>query len=125
MRLTRSFSITRPWPCTSQSHRRATRGRSKVGSFGDWIHELDASVGRVLEVLDRRGLSANTIVLFTSDNGGVCEPTQKRPETVALEAGFPPNGRWRGGKVSCYEGGYRVSLHRALAGACSGGNPRG
>jgi arylsulfatase A-like enzyme len=86
----------------------ATRGTSTAGSFGDWIHELDASVGRVLAVLDRRGLAANTIVLFTSDNGGVREPTQKRPESVALEAGFQPNGRWRGGKVGCFEGGYRV-----------------
>jgi arylsulfatase A len=85
-----------------------TQGTSKAGKFGDWIHELDASVGRVLDVLDRRGLAANTIVLFTSDNGGVCEPTQKRDETVALEAGFKPNTPWRGGKVSCFEGGYRV-----------------
>ncbi len=86
----------------------STRGTSKVGSFGDWIHELDASVGRVLDVLDRRGLAANTIVLFTSDNGGVCEPSQKREETVAFEAGFKPNAPYRGGKVGCFEGGYRV-----------------
>jgi arylsulfatase A-like enzyme len=86
----------------------STRGTSKAGPFGDWIHELDASVGRILETLDRRGLAENTIVLFTSDNGGVAEPTQKREETVAMELGFQPNKPWRGGKVGCFEGGYRV-----------------
>jgi arylsulfatase A-like enzyme len=85
-----------------------TRGTSKAGSFGDWIHELDASVGRVLDALDRKGLAQNTLVLFTSDNGGVNEPTQQRPETDAIRAGFKPNGPLRGGKVSVYEGGFRV-----------------
>jgi arylsulfatase A-like enzyme len=85
-----------------------TRGTSKAGSFGDWIHELDASVGRVLDALDRKGLTQDTLVLFTSDNGGVNEPTQQRPETDAIRAGLKPNGPLRGGKVSVYEGGFRV-----------------
>ena len=33
------------------------KGSSKAGSFGDWIHELDASVGRVLDTLDRKKLA--------------------------------------------------------------------
>lgn len=86
----------------------ATAGTSKAGPYGDWIHELDRSVGEVLDVLDRRQLAANTIVLFTSDNGGVVAPAQKRPETVAYERGLRPNGALRGGKASAYEGGFRV-----------------
>ena len=34
------------------------------------VQSLDANVGRVLQALDTHGLSANTIVVFTSDNGG-------------------------------------------------------
>jgi arylsulfatase A len=86
----------------------ATRGTSSMGSFGDWIHELDRSVGDVLAALEREGLAQQTIVLFTSDNGGVNEPSQQRPETEAIRAGFKPNGNFRGGKVGCYEGGFRV-----------------
>jgi arylsulfatase A-like enzyme len=85
-----------------------TRGTSSLGSFGDFIHDLDRSVGAVLAALERKGLTQNTIVLFTSDNGGVFAPTQERPETVAIRAGFMPNGPLRDGKVGCYEGGYRV-----------------
>jgi len=86
----------------------AMRGKSGIGPFGDWIHDLDHSVGEVLAVLDRKSLAHDTIVLFTSDNGGVYAPGQVRPETVAIRSGFKPNGNFRDGKVGCYEGGYRV-----------------
>lgn len=85
-----------------------TRGSSKAGPYGDWIHELDRSVGQVLETLDRRQLAAGTVVLFTSDNGGVVALSQKRPETVAYQIGLHPNGSLRGGKTSAFEGGFRV-----------------
>ena len=52
-----------------------TKGTSQAGPYGDWIHELDDSVGRVLDALDRKGFAENTLVLFTSDNGGVNKPT--------------------------------------------------
>jgi arylsulfatase A-like enzyme len=84
------------------------QGSSSVGPFGDWIHDLDRSVGQLLDVLDRRRMAENTVVLFTSDNGGVNEPTQKRPESVAIERGLRPNGPLRHGKTSVYEGGFRV-----------------
>jgi arylsulfatase A-like enzyme len=59
------------------------------------IEHLDDGMGRVLATLDRTGLAANTLVIFTSDNGGV----------VANEAN---NGPWRSGKEHMYEGGLRV-----------------
>ena len=84
-------------------------GQSKAGLFGDWIHELDRSVGRILEALDKQGLADNTLVLFTSDNGGIKEPGQKtRPETLAVNAGLAVNGLWRGGKTHVWEGGFKV-----------------
>jgi sialate O-acetylesterase len=57
------------------------------------IENLDRNVGRLLQKLDQTGLSANTIVLFTTDNG---------PNTARY------NGGMRGGKGSVFEGGLRV-----------------
>ncbi len=45
------------------------RGRTKRGLFGDIIEEIDDTVGRILEALERLGLDQNTLVIFTSDNG--------------------------------------------------------
>jgi arylsulfatase A-like enzyme len=59
------------------------------------IEHLDSGLGKVLDTLDRTGLATNTLVIFTSDNGGV----------LANEAN---NGPWRGGKQHMYEGGLRV-----------------
>lgn len=64
-------------------------------------------MGRVLDALDKRDLARDTPVIFTSDNGGVFEPTQARPETVAVNAGLAVNGLYRGGKTHIYEGGFK------------------
>jgi arylsulfatase A-like enzyme len=59
------------------------------------IEHLDDGIGQVLRTLDGTGLAANTLVVFTSDNGG----------SLANGAN---NGPWRGGKQHVYEGGLRV-----------------
>jgi len=59
------------------------------------IEHLDAGIGKVFDTLDRTGLATNTLVIFTSDNGGVL-------------ANGANNGPWRGGKQHMYEGGLRV-----------------
>ena len=46
---------------------------SSYGSYGDFIHELDWSVGQILATLDRLKLTENTLVIFTSDNGGIVD----------------------------------------------------
>ncbi|MEZ6120295.1 MAG: sulfatase-like hydrolase/transferase [Pirellulaceae bacterium] len=46
-----------------------SKGSSAAGLYGDVIHEIDWSVGQILNALDRHGLANNTIVIFTSDNG--------------------------------------------------------
>ncbi len=84
-----------------------TAGSSKAGLFGDWVHELDASVGRVIATLEKKGVLDNTIILFTSDNGGV-NITKDCPQTVAQQAGLKPVGPFRGGKHNVWEGGFRV-----------------
>jgi len=61
------------------------------------IEHLDHGIGRVLEALDRLELAGDTLVLFTSDNGG------------QLDVGAN-NGPYRSGKCHVYEGGVRVSM---------------
>jgi len=87
-----------------------TKGGSAAGPYGDWIHELDASVGGILDALDRKGLGKDTLVVFTSDNGGVIVPPAQAdsPEGQAAKAGLVINGPWRARKHSVYQGGFRV-----------------
>jgi arylsulfatase A len=84
------------------------KGSSKAGPYGDWIHELDWSVGKVLDALERKGFVTNTLVILTSDNGGENKRTRGGTQLQAQAAGLLMNGRWRAGKHSIYEGGFRV-----------------
>ena len=68
------------------------RGKSKNGDYGDWVEELDWSVGQVMETLRKNGLDSNTLVFFTSDNG-------------ATPSGL--NTPFRGFKGTTWEGGMR------------------
>ena len=84
-------------------------GKSAAGPFGDWIHELDQSVARILATLDKVGATENTLVIFTSDNGGVAKPENERLlQTTAIKAGLKVNGDVRGGKHDVWEGGFKV-----------------
>ncbi len=98
-----------------------SQGTSGAGLYGDWICDVDRSVGRILQALDEGGQGANTLVIFTSDNGGhqVEKPMPHRPvlppytfvmDTVwdAQQKGLKPNGDLRGQKGTVYEGGFRV-----------------
>jgi N-acetylgalactosamine-6-sulfatase len=79
------------------------------------IYSLDEDIGRLLKRLDELGLSKNTIVVFSSDQGAAPIRTdgkkdggnQDNAESVRLNAmGY--NGIYRGGKHGMYEGGVRV-----------------
>ena len=86
-------------------------GQSKAGLYGDWIQELDRSVGRVLNTLDQLGVAQDTLVIFSSDNGGVFKPeNDKLLQTAAFKAGLRVNGDLRGGKHDVWEGGFKVPL---------------
>lgn len=79
---------------------------SPYGKYGDFIEELDWSVGQILEKLDKLKLVDNTLVIFTSDNGGVANP-HNRSAAEAMSAGLAINGTLRGGKNTEWEGGFR------------------
>jgi len=84
------------------------RGLSNCGPYGDFIQDLDLSVGRILETLEYMNLVDNTIVIFTSDNGGAIPKRPESPEKHAIEQGLKLNGDLRGDKCEIYEGGLRV-----------------
>lgn len=83
-------------------------GKSAAGVYGDWIHELDRSVGRILDALEKKGVLDNTLVLFTADNGGVFKPQRESVQTQAYKAGLKVNGALKGGKHDVWEGGFKV-----------------
>jgi arylsulfatase A-like enzyme len=79
---------------------------SPYGKYGDFIHELDARVGQLLDTLDRLKLAENTLIIFTSDNGGVVNRNNPNA-SAALDAGLAINGHLKGGKHDVWEGGFR------------------
>ena len=82
------------------------QGTSDCGRYGDFIHELDWMVGEVLNTLDELKLTENTIVIFTSDNGGMLNEGGQD----AWRAGHRANGDLLGYKFGAWEGGHRVPL---------------
>ena len=83
------------------------QGTSECGWRGDVIHQLDWSIGQLMAALDRNGLVDNTLVIFTSDNGGAIKDTYD-DGTNPLHSKQPPNGSLRASKGALYEGGHRV-----------------
>ncbi|HLL95025.1 MAG TPA: arylsulfatase [Spirosoma sp.] len=82
-------------------------GKSGMGPRGDVILQLDWTVGKVLKALDRLGLTDNTLVLLSSDNGSVIDDGYQDGAVEKLN-GHTPSGPLRGGKYSAFEGGTRV-----------------
>jgi arylsulfatase A len=87
-------------------------GTSDAGIYGDFIEDMDWSVGQILETLDRLGLTENTLVFFTSDNGAIGWPI--RNQEIGIDSredgsfGFYRNFPWSGYKFSSQQGGSRV-----------------
>ncbi|MBM3826970.1 MAG: arylsulfatase [Verrucomicrobia bacterium] len=92
----------------------AFRGKSGNGRFGDWVEEVDWSVGKVLEAIKELGLDENTLVLFTSDNG---------PWMIKGPDGGSA-GPLRGSKGSTWEGGVRVPTVARWPGRIPAGTAR-
>ena len=82
----------------------AWKGKSGIGDYGDFLMETDWAVGEVLAELEAQGVSKNTLVVFTSDNGFA--PYVGLKEQV--DKGHKPVGDLRGAKADVYEGGHRV-----------------
>lgn len=83
------------------------RGKSGMGYRGDAILQFDWSVGKLLDTLDELGLTENTLVVLTSDNGPVVDDGYK-DRAVELLGDHRPWGPYRGSKYSNFEAGTRV-----------------
>jgi len=73
-------------------------GGSGLGNRADMLQELDASIGEILQTLDRLNLTKDTLIIYSSDNGAY----------VNDEDGHKPTGPYRGKKSQLWEGGHRV-----------------
>ncbi|MFN8346561.1 MAG: sulfatase [Spirosomataceae bacterium] len=74
------------------------KGKSKQGTYGDVLMEIDWSVGQIMKALKDNGLDKNTVVIFTSDNG----PWLNYGNHAGSSGGL------REGKGTSFEGGQRV-----------------
>ncbi|WP_029246905.1 sulfatase [Schlesneria paludicola] len=95
-----SDTPTRPAPFGSTS-----RGRQDDPNYAAMIENLDQNIGRILTTLEELGQRQNTIVVFTSDNGGLCTMGTNR------KVGPTCNLPWRAGKGWTYEGGIRIPTY--------------
>lgn len=89
------------------------QGTTKLGYRGDSMVEFDWATGEILKTLEEHGLTENTIVIFSSDNGpayddGYDDGTTVKTSTEESDRGHDGSGRYRGGKYQIYEGGTRV-----------------
>ncbi len=78
------------------------RGTSGAGTYGDFVAHVDFVVGQIVATLDRLGMSDNTMIVFTSDNGADWRPEDK--EKYPHEANYI----YRGRKSDAWDAGHRV-----------------
>ena len=101
----------------TQPHERF-RGKTGLNEYGDFIHQVDWTVGAVLESLDAADVTDKTLVVYTSDNGSYMYRYEGRERDHVDDAtihGFRPdrhraNGPLRGTKADVWEAGHRVPL---------------
>lgn len=80
------------------------QGKSGLNPYADFVMQTDATIGAVLDALDKHELTDNTLVILTSDNG--CSPQAKYDEL--LPKGHNPSYVFRGTKADIFDGGHRV-----------------
>ena len=103
-------------PMAPNDHFRDSTG---LGLYGDFVAQIDWTVGQVLDALERTGASENTLVIFTSDNGSYMGglPNHMSNDHTENPRAFyyrydthQSNGGWFGLKGTINEGGHRVPL---------------
>lgn len=90
-------------PYSARTNLVAKHARAFEPAYAAMIETLDDTVGLLLRRLDALNLTTNTIVVFTSDNGGLHVPELKHERVTH-------NGPFRAGKGYLYEGGLRIPL---------------
>lgn len=91
-------------------------GSTEFGPYGDFLRQVDATVGRVIAALEQEGVLEESIVIVTSDNGSFMyrlDPNETDHVDDATVQGYraenhTANAGWRGTKADIWEGGHRV-----------------
>ncbi len=101
------FALTAPhYPVVPEAR---FQGKSGAGNYGDFVMELDWSVGEVLDAIHRAGIDDNTLVIFTSDNGPeITGEVRIGAYDRAEKYGHYSMGDLRGIKRDTWEGGHRM-----------------
>ncbi len=97
------------------------KGKSGLNAYGDFVMQVDAATGQVLDALEKAGAAGNTLFIFTSDNG--CSPQAKFDELRAK--GHDPSAGFRGHKADIFEGGHRVPFIVSWPGKVKAGGSSG
>ena len=90
-------------PVLADEHEGSTLINQVNAPYATMVHSMDENVGRIINYLNDSGLSDNTYIIFTSDNGGLSTLRKGRTAPTSVRP-------LRAGKGWCYEGGIRVPL---------------
>ncbi len=85
-------------------------GTSNAGLYGDYVQQVDAGVGKIIQAVKNSDLTENTIIIFTSDNGSPARNGKNMNGAVksVLAYDHNPSYHFRGTKADIWEGGHRV-----------------
>ena len=102
------FTLTAPH--TPIAPTKNFQGTSKAGAYGDFVQEVDWTVGQIMQALKDEGLAENTLVVFTSDNGSPGRDGTNMGGAISsvTKYGHNPSYQFRGTKADIYEGGHHV-----------------
>ena len=89
------YTVHAPFHSKPEKTKKYVARKAKNPKYGGMMESMDENIGRILSWLDEKGLRNNTVIMFTSDNGGFKPATDNTP--------------LRGHKGDLYEGGIRVA----------------
>lgn len=78
-------------------------GRTEVGKYGDFVAQVDAGIGQLMDALERTGQAENTLFIVTSDNGAEWDPSH-----IEEFGHYANHASQRGKKRDAWEGGHRM-----------------
>ena len=102
------FALTSPHVPIAPSAR--FKGSSKAGPYGDFVQETDDAVAQVVRAVADAGITQNTIIIFTSDNGSPGQDGKGMSGSMnaVMNYGHYPNHPFSGMKTDLWEGGHHV-----------------
>lgn len=104
------------------------QGKSGIGPYGDFVQQVDATVGKVINAIDEAGIADNTLLIVTSDNGSFMfsyendAPDHTSNENLQgyAQNNHRSNGPLRGTKADVWEAGHRVPFFARWPGKITG-----